>query len=91
MFGRQPPASDGRQDDIHGLCPICRRTNGCLIVAEQRWFRCDEHCVVWNDGSDWAARFWGNIGERTDAANRARMKGYRLVKPFRWHKPQANP
>ena len=80
QFGRP------RDDDQFGLCPTCRQTDGCLIVAGNRWFRCDRHRVIWFAGPDWAADLQ-MAGRGTDQQNRERMHGYKRVAPFFWNPP----
>ena len=57
--------------DYFGVCPDCRRTNGCLNVGGDHWFYCTEHHVRWWVGSN----LFSSWRDQTPNQQRAIYKG----------------
>jgi hypothetical protein len=39
-------------DNYFGLCPHCRKTDGCINVGNGHWFYCKDHSVKWFIGAN---------------------------------------
>ncbi len=41
-----------QQDDYFGLCPTCKKTDGCINIGRSHWYYCKKHKVKWCVGSN---------------------------------------
>jgi hypothetical protein len=71
----------GSRSNHLGVCPICRRQNGCLNEGRINWIVCHAHRVKWTIGSN-VLSGWKHLTAEQRFAEADKLTGYREVEPF---------
>ncbi len=77
----------GSRSNHFGVCPTCRRQNGCHSLGPVTWYVCDIHRVKWNIGTNLFST-WRNLpGTEVCQRGQARWvsRGRALHTSQTWH------
>lgn len=75
------PIELGSLTNHFGVCPTCRRQDGCHSIGPDHWYVCNAHKVKWNVGSNLFST-WRHLTPEQHRANADKLAGYRKVEPF---------
>lgn len=75
-------AKRGSPVNYFGVCPVCRRHNGCRSVGPVHWYCCDVHRLKWNVGTNLFSG-WRHLTPEQHLANSYKLSQYTEVKPVR--------
>ncbi len=81
VLNESQEAARNEADAYFGVCPVCKKHDGCLDVGRNHWFRCDEHKTRWWFGSN-AFPGWREQTEDEKAANIELLEDYADVEPY---------
>lgn len=84
------PIKRGSRTNHFGVCPTCRRQDGCHSIGPDHWYVCDTHKVKWMIGSDLFS-CWRDLTPQERFRNADKLAGYREVEPYSFlkHGPPA--
>ena len=69
---------DPEMDGYFGVCPHCRRTDGCVNVGSSHWGICIDHHVKWPIGANLFSN-WMEESEELWMQNADRLEKYTEV------------